>query len=89
MLPTRSFEGNKLQNINAEVDYQTMRLEMSDPLPLENLKTTLRLNDEMLKLQPLNFGFAGGIIASQIALDAREPTISSDVQVNFNRIRID
>jgi uncharacterized protein involved in outer membrane biogenesis len=89
VLPSGSFEGSRLQKIDAEVDYQARRLEVPDALPLESLKVSLRLKDAMLKLQPLDFGFAGGTIASQIALDARQPTIASDVQVNFNRIRID
>ena len=89
VLPSGSFEGSRLQKIDAEVDYDARRLEVPDALPLESLKVSLRLKDAMLKLQPLDFGFAGGTIASQIALDARQPTIASDVQVNFNRIRID
>ena len=89
VLPAGTFEGSRLQKIDAEVDLEARRLEVPDALPLESLKASLRLKDAVLKLQPLDFGFAGGTIASQIVLDARQPTIASDVQVQFNRIRID
>lgn len=89
VLPAGTFEGSRLQKIDAEVDLEARRLEVPDALPLESLRASLRLKDAVLKLQPLDFGFAGGTIASQIVLDARQPTIASDVQVQFNRIRID
>ncbi|MGJ7489616.1 AsmA family protein [Variovorax sp. ZT4R33] len=89
VLPAGTFEGSRLQKIDAEVDLVAQRLEVPDALPLESLKASLRLHDAVLKLQPLDFGFAGGTIGAKIVLDARQPTIASDVQVNFSRIRID
>jgi uncharacterized protein involved in outer membrane biogenesis len=40
-------------------------------------------------MAPLDFGFAGGTIASNVMLDARQPTLNTELQVNFKRIRID
>ena len=58
-------------------------------LPLESLRVSLKLHDAVLQLKPLEFGFAGGTIVSQVKLDARQPEIKSDVQVSFNQIRVD
>lgn len=89
VLPTGTFEGSRLQKIDAEVDLVATKLVVPQALPLESLKASLRLHDSMLKVDPLDFGFAGGTIASRAALDARQPTLKSDVHVDLQRIRVD
>ncbi len=89
LLPAGTFDGSRLQKIDAEVDLVATKLEVPNFLPLESLKASLRLHDSMLKLAPLDFGFAGGTIASQVALDAREPTLKSDVRIDLQRVRVD
>ena len=89
ILPAGKFDGSRFQKIDAEVNYSAARIEVPRALPLESLQASLRLKDAVLDIAPLDFGFAGGTIASRIGLDARQPTISADVQVNFNSVRID
>ncbi|RZL87469.1 MAG: AsmA family protein [Variovorax sp.] len=89
MLPAGSFDGSRLQKIDAEVDLEATKLVVPQALPLESLRASLRLHDAILKLTPLDFGFAGGTIASQVRLDARGPTIRSDVQINLRKVRMD
>ncbi|MDM0032231.1 AsmA family protein [Variovorax sp. J22P271] len=88
VLPAGSFDGSRLQKIDAEVDLVATKLVVPDALPLESLKASLRLRDAQLRVDPLDFGFAGGTLAAKVALDAREPTIKSDVQVDLQRIRV-
>ena len=88
ILPAGSFDGSRLQKIDAEVDLEAAKLEVPNALPLESIRASLRLRDAVLKLAPLNFGFAGGTIASNIELDARQPTIASNVQVNLQRVKL-
>lgn len=88
VLPAGKFDGSRLQKIDADVDYQAARLEVPSTLPLESFRFSLRLHDSVLKMAPLEFGFAGGTIASNVMLDARQPTLSSEIQVNFKRIQI-
>ena len=89
VLPAGSFDGSRLQKIDAEVDFVATKLVVPDALPLESLKASLRLRDARLKVDPLDFGFAGGTIASRVGLDAREPIIKSDVQIDLQRVRVD
>lgn len=88
VLPTGTFDGSRLQKIDAEVDLVATRLVVPDALPLESLKASLRLQDARLKVDPLDFGFAGGTLAAKVALDAREPTIRSDVRIDLQRVRV-
>lgn len=89
VLPAGTFDGSRLQKIDAEVDLVATKLVVPDALPLESLNASLRLHDAMLKVAPLDFGFAGGTIASRVALDARESLLRSDVRIDLQRIRVD
>ena len=88
MLPAGSFDGSRLQKIDAEVDLVAKRLKVPANLPLESLRASLRLKDSILKLAPLEFGFAGGLLTSQVTLDAREPTIVAEALVNLRRVQV-
>ncbi|MEJ8852766.1 AsmA family protein [Variovorax rhizosphaerae] len=89
ILPAGTFDGSRLQKIDAEVDFSAAKLVVPQALPLETLKASLRLHDSMLKVEPLDFGFAGGTIAARVAMDAREPTLKTDLQVDLQRVRVD
>ena len=88
ILPTGSFDGSRLQKIDADVDLEAAQLKAPTSLPLESLKASLHLHDAVMKLTPLDFGFAGGTIASQWTLDARKPLISTEAQVDFRGIQV-
>ncbi|MBO9649960.1 MAG: AsmA family protein [Variovorax sp.] len=88
VLPSGSFEASRLQQIDAEVDLHATRLKAPKGLPLESLAASLRLNDAVMKLAPVDFGFAGGTLAGKATLDAREPIIKSDVAIDLQGIRL-
>ena len=88
ILPAGSFDGSRLQKMDAEVNLEAVKLKVPVDLPFESLRASLDLKNSVLKLQPLEFGFAGGIINSQITLDARKPIINTDATVNMRRIQV-
>lgn len=88
ILPAGSFDGSRLQKIDAEVNLEATKLKVPVKLPFESLRASFDLKNAVLKMQPLEFGFAGGIINSQITLDARKPLINADVTVNMRRIHV-
>lgn len=89
ILPAGSFDGSKLQKIDADVTLVANKLQVPIDLPLESMNASLHLHDAVLKLTPLEFGFAGGKITSEVTLDARKPTIQTDAKVDFRGIRVD
>jgi uncharacterized protein involved in outer membrane biogenesis len=89
ILPSGTFDGSRLQKIDAEVKIDAKHLVVPIKLPLESLKGSLDLKDSVLKIDPLDIGFAGGKILAQIMLDARESTLKTDVKVDLRRIHID
>lgn len=88
ILPAGSFEGGRLQVIDAEVTLETKKLKTSSDLPFENMRAVLKLYNGVLKLDPLEIGFAGGKIISQVTLDARKPVIKGSIQTDLQRLQL-
>jgi uncharacterized protein involved in outer membrane biogenesis len=89
ILPAGTFEGSRLRAIDADITLDAKKLMASTALPFESLRAALKLQDAVLKLAPLEFGFAGGAIVARVTLDARQPTLKSTAQVDFRRLRFD
>ena len=89
ILPSGKFEGGRLKAIDAEVEYVADRLKVLNTIPVENMKFSLRLYDGVAKLTPLEFGFAGGRIVSEITIDARQDkSLRSIFNVDFRNIKL-
>jgi uncharacterized protein involved in outer membrane biogenesis len=58
------------------------------PLPLEDLDAHLKLENGVLRLEPLNFGVAGGDVRSTIRMDARKDRIDADADVAVRGIEL-
>ncbi|MEO5737030.1 MAG: AsmA family protein [Variovorax sp.] len=89
ILPSGKFEGGRLRAIDAEVDYSAAKLVAPKALAVEGLKFAFRLHDAVAKLTPLEIGFAGGRIVSEITIDAREEqALRSIVNADFRNIKV-
>ncbi|MFD0739311.1 AsmA family protein [Lysobacter koreensis] len=80
MLPDTPYELHKLRAMDADVRWKAHRID-SPKLPLDDMDAHLKLEDGLLRLEPLNFGVAGGDIRSIIRMDAREATIRTRAQI--------
>lgn len=89
VLPSGSFDGSRLQKIDAKVKIDAKDLVVPVKLPLESLKGSLVLDDAVLTIDPLDIGFAGGKLLAQIRMDAQKPTLQTSVKVDLRRIHID
>ncbi|MBC7437809.1 MAG: AsmA family protein [Bdellovibrionales bacterium] len=89
VLPSGKFEGGRLKAIDAEVSYSAASLKAPSALPVESMKFSFSLHDAVARLTPLEFGFAGGRIVSDITIDARqEKTLRSEFNVDFRNIKV-
>lgn len=89
ILPSGKFEGNRLKAIDAEVDYTAASLKAPTSLPVEDMKFSFKLHNAIARLAPLEFGFAGGKIISDITIDAQqEKNLHSIFNVDFRNIKV-
>ena len=82
MLPDHPYELDKLRAMDADVRWKAQRIN-APKLPIDDMDAHLFLDAGVLRLEPLNFGVAGGDIRSTIRMDARESPIRTraDMQV--------
>ena len=87
VLPDTPYNLAKLRAMDADVRWKAQRIN-SPSLPLDDMDAHLLLEDGLLRLQPLNFGVAGGDIRSTIRMDARRPQIDVALQASVRRVQL-
>ena len=80
VLPDTPYKLDRLRAMDADVRWKAHRIN-APTLPLDDMDAHLTLEDGLLRLDPLNFGVAGGDIRSIIRMDAREATIRTRAQI--------
>lgn len=85
LLPDRPYNLDKLRTMDADVRLKAQRID-APSLPLDDMDAHLRLEAGLLRLEPLDFGVAGGDIRADIRMDAREPTIRTTARIAARRL---
>jgi uncharacterized protein involved in outer membrane biogenesis len=88
VLPKEPFRLERMNAIDADVTLRAGQIRRPEALALEDLTTTLKLADGVLTLEPLNFGFAGGNIVSNIKLNARQDPIVTHATIAMRSMRL-
>jgi AsmA protein len=86
VLPNLPFKTDRWDSVDAEVKLSAKTIRRAKELPLEDLVTHLSLRDSVLKLDPLNFGVAGGHLNAAISLDGRKDPIQAHARVRVRKI---
>ena len=87
LLPDRPYELDRLRAMDADVRLRAHRIN-APSLPLDDMDAHLFLDNGLLRLEPLNFGVAGGDIRSTIRMDARETPIRTRAQVRARTLEL-
>ena len=80
VLPDTPYELEKLRAMDADVRWKAQRIN-SPGLPIDDMDAHLKLDDGLLRLEPLNFGVAGGDVRSNIRMDASGSPIRTRAQI--------
>src|SRR5215831_12867955 len=87
-LPTKPYDLQRLRVVDGTVRFKGKRF-ISTGLPLDDMKVALVLDNGVVKLQPIDFGIAGGHVVSTLVMDARNSVIKTrgDVMVKSVELR--
>ena len=80
LLPDTPYELHKLRAMDADVRWKAHRIN-TRKLPIDDMDAHLLMDNGVVRLEPLNFGVAGGDIRSTIRMDAREKTIRTRADI--------
>lgn len=83
VLPELPFRTERWSSVDADVKLSAKTIRRAKELPLENLVAHLSMRDSVLKLDPLDFGLAGGQLGSTITL-ATPLTIRGTLTVSYS-----
>ena len=86
VLPDLPFNADRWNSMDAEVKLNAKTIRRAKELPLENLVTQLSLHDSVLKLDPLNFGLAGGQLNGAITLDGGKSPIQAVAKIRVRKV---
>ncbi|WP_454829324.1 AsmA family protein [Pseudoxanthomonas wuyuanensis] len=87
VLPNTPYDLTKLRSMDADVRLRAQRI-LAPSLPLDDMDAHLKLEAGLLRLEPLNFGVAGGDIRSNIRMDARKQAIQTRAQVALRGLEL-
>lgn len=87
LLPDTPYQLDKLRAMDADVTLKARRIN-APSLPIDDMDAHLFLDDGVLRLDPLNFGVAGGDIRSRIRMNAREAAIRTRADVTARGLNL-
>lgn len=92
VLPVEPFKTDRWTSIDADIIFSAGKIIREKKLPITALKTTLRLQDGVLSLLPLEFTIAGGILSSDIVLDGSgrsgKNAIKAEMKVSARHLKL-
>lgn len=87
ILPSKPIDFEKLHAMDADVELVAARVN-SPKLPLESMDAHLVLDDGLVTVRPLNFGAAGGKLASNVRVDARRSPADFAIDMNIQKVQL-
>ena len=88
VLPDIPFRTERWDKMDADLTLKAGSIVRNEALPINNLATHLRLQNAVLKLDPIQLGVAGGTLAGSIQLDGRTSNIHAIADLKARKIRI-
>ncbi|MES2859544.1 MAG: AsmA family protein [Pseudomonadota bacterium] len=80
LLPAEPYKLDRIRAMDADVRLRAQRVN-TITLPIDDMDARMRIDNGVLRLDPLNFGVADGDIRSTIRMDARERTIRTQATI--------
>jgi uncharacterized protein involved in outer membrane biogenesis len=88
VLPRQPFSTEKWGEMDADVKLVATRVQRPHQLPIESLSTHLVMKEGVLTLDPLNFGVAGGKVASRVVIDSHPKPPAGEIHAQVENLKL-
>ena len=88
VLPDIPFKTDRWSVVDADVTLRAGTIRRAKALALENLNTHLKMQNSVVTLDPLDFGFAGGHLKSVITLDGGKDPIQARAKIAARKLQL-
>jgi uncharacterized protein involved in outer membrane biogenesis len=87
LLPDKPYDLKKLRSLDADVELRAQRI-AARKLPITGLAARARLDDGLMRIDPLDVAIAGGRITGNIELDARRDPIATRTDLRAQNLEV-
>jgi uncharacterized protein involved in outer membrane biogenesis len=88
LFPRTKFNTERWDAMDADVQFDAKRVLRPKQLPIDSLSSHLTLTDGVVRIDPLNFGMAGGRFTSVVTLDGREKPMRGEVDADVQGLQL-
>jgi len=88
VLPVEEFRTERWRAMDADVEFTGKRIVQREQLPFSDLYTHVRLDDGVLRLEPLRFGVAGGTLDSNLHLDGSKSPLLGRIKLRVRHLQL-
>ena len=88
VLPASDFDSERWGSVDADVRIRAGTIRRPEQLPIDDLSTRIQMKDRVLRLNPLEFGIAGGKLAGPVVLDGSGETIRADLKMRVRDLKL-
>jgi uncharacterized protein involved in outer membrane biogenesis len=88
LLPDTPYDLDKLNAMDADVRWRAQKIHAPRLPMIDDMDAHLLLDAGMLRLEPLNFGVAGGDVRSTIRMDARQAPIDTRAKIAVRGVEL-
>jgi uncharacterized protein involved in outer membrane biogenesis len=88
LLPDKEYDLRKLAAVNADFHLHAEDVD-AGKWPIDSLALRLSLRDSILKVTPVELGFAGGKVAGDVLLDARRSPIAAGANLAIRSVDLE
>jgi AsmA family protein len=88
VLPQRAFDVERLGVIDAQVTFVADKMKSTNVKALDSLRFTANLDEGILRLNPLDFGIAGGHMVGNVTLDAHQQPVAWRSTVAVRKVQL-
>ena len=88
VLPDAPFNVERWQSLDSDIRLKAGTIKRPEALPIENLSTRWRLRDQVITLDPLEFGIAGGKLTGVIKVDGNKDPVRGEINMRVRGLQL-
>ena len=88
VLPSAAFRTERWRTMDADVQFTGASIVRNAALPISDMTTHILLDDGVVRLDPLQFGVAGGTLTGTIRLDGRQQPLDGRIDITARHLKL-
>jgi uncharacterized protein involved in outer membrane biogenesis len=88
VLPDMPFAPERWQSLDADVKIEAGTVKRPKQLPIDKFATRIKMRDQVLSLDPLGFGIAGGRLVGTVRMDGSRQPMRTNLTMRVQKLQL-